>query len=289
MGQFIIRLGSREKIGEDYLEKQITFSCPANWYDYAIKKNNFIIGDQRECIYAHIPLDDPRISEQDCFGNSMGNNLAMLIDSRDNSVYLRHEPVLLTPAFCFFQINITNDDFVESETIKFDFESYCSMMQCKMEDCYFWIVYDAKSFEDDLKANIPPTIKANQDLLITDGSGGYVNAFDEKQPINYMPVDYNKHDFNSYFYEKNHRREEMWWKSSEYKEQNEGRIVIPSVHFSQRYSVTENYNWKKNLLKVKLPNLYNYSIVCDGTNPIYFSRDIKGNIEIKYVKVDLHL
>ena len=158
MGQFIMRFGSREKIREDYLEKQVTFGCPANWYDYAIRTKNYIIGDQRECVYAHLPVNDPRISEHDCFGNPMGDNLTKLIDSSDNSVYLRHEPILLTPTFCFFQINITSDDFCDSDTLKFDFESYCSMMQCKIEDSYFWIVYDAGRFQNDLNVNIPSAI-----------------------------------------------------------------------------------------------------------------------------------
>lgn len=122
MAQFIISVGKRKQIEEDYLAKQITFSCPANWYDHAIKNGNITIGDQRECVYAHISLNDPRIKETDNAGNPMGNNLTALIDERDKSVYLRHEPVLLTPAFCFYQAN-KNIDTINVKNIGMNVES----------------------------------------------------------------------------------------------------------------------------------------------------------------------
>ena len=105
--------------------------------------------------------------------------------------------------------------------------------------------------------------------------------------MSYMPVNYDKHNFNGYFYEKNSSRQEMWWKSSEYREQNEGRVAINNVHFRQRYDGTENYNWKENLLKVKLPNIHDYSIVCDGIKPMYFCLQTNGKIEIKFINEDL--
>lgn len=282
MAQFIIRVARRESIREDYLSNQITFSCSANWYDYAVKHKNDTVGDQLECVYAHLPIGDPRINEVDCHGNPMGNNLTMLFDERNQSVYLRHEPVLLTPAFCFYQCTIDRDSIIENNGLRFDLYEYCRGMGYKLEDVLFLVIHNPGEFEQDLRKNVPLAVKENAELLVLDGSGGYVQAFDDKNPINYCPVDYDKHNFDDFFYKKNTYKQEMWWKGSKYRTQSEGRVVVPSVHFRQRYSDAIEYDYSKNLLKVKLSNIKNYASIVDGSEYKYldFYLDEDNNIKI---------
>lgn len=308
MAQFIIRVDSKKNLEDCYRSNVIEFGCPANWYDYAVKHQNISIGDQLECVYAHIPLSDIRINEVDKTGRPIGNNLTMLVDYNNNTVFLRHEPVLLTPTFCFFQDILSIQDFnmqrkvsrffkyckivlnnIERPAFAFDLNAYATKMGYKISNSLFFVVTDPGLFEKDLRKNIPDSVFQNRDNLIYDGTGGYVAAFSNDNPINFMKVDYNKHQSHELFYEKNDYRAEMWWKDSRYKDQQEGRIVIPGVHFKQRYDDGLEYNWKKNRLKVKLPNMKLYSFICDGSkNPyIFFYLNEDNSIQILGAKKDI--
>lgn len=310
MAQFIIRVDSKKNLERSYLANEIVFSCPVNWYDFAVKHQNITIGDQLECVYAHIPLSDPRISEVDQQGRPMGNNLTILVDHRNNTAFLRHEPVLLTPTFCFFQDMISIQDFKAQKKLNrffkycsftvgntkrpafsFDLNAYATRMGYKIDEALFWVVRDPGLFEADLRNNIPDSIHKNQGILISDGTGGYVSAFSDANPINFMPVDYDRHYSNEIFYEKNSYRAEMWWKDSRYRDQQEGRIIIPGVHFKQRYDDGTKYDWEKNRLKVKLPNMKSFSFVCDGSKEpyIYFGLNDDNSIQIWGARMNFHI
>ena len=57
---FLMRVDSPENIDRDFYQNRLTFSCPANWLDYALKQNDETIGDRYECIFAHLDASDER-------------------------------------------------------------------------------------------------------------------------------------------------------------------------------------------------------------------------------------
>lgn len=283
MATFLLRVDNRDKINKMMQNREIEFSCPANWYDYNIKTKNNTIGDQRECVYAHIEDNDPRINELDYTGAPMGNNLTKLHDDLSGTVYLRHEPVLLTPTLCFFECDIRKEEILKNNGMRFDITSYCKDMKQLPKNSALLVIRDSQEFEKDLKNGIIKSVMMNNNKLETKGEGGYRQKFDEKNPLDYDAIDYEKHDFDKLFYDINHKREEMWWKHKDYSNQSEGRFVIPHVHFKQRYGNGRNYNWKENTLTVGLERIKCYASIIDPCkcDYIFFGINQNGDIVMK--------
>lgn len=264
MAQFIMRINKTPKMLDEYDNKYIMFSCPANWINYYELYGNDSIGDGYECSYAHLIKGDPRIKEFDCYGKSMQNNIIEKSDKKNNNaVYLIHEAVALTPALCFYQTDITQMAKCNDNRYSIDLREFAHNIGYNYDESSLMIIYNSKAFENDLKASIPLAVYNSENLVI-DGSDGYYDAFNENTPMDYQPVDYEHHKIDDYFYEKNGFKYEMWWKDSRFQYQNEGRITIPHVHFKQHYrGNNDNYDYRKNYLKVPLEQLHTYSKIID--------------------------
>lgn len=93
----LLRVGSNQAIERCYHKKTLTFSCAANWLDYALKHNDQATGDFFECAFAHVPKDDPRIAEiRAADGKPMGNNLLILENKKTIPVFC----VMFLPSLC---------------------------------------------------------------------------------------------------------------------------------------------------------------------------------------------
>ena len=57
---FLMRVDSPENIDRDFYQNRLTFSCPANWLDYALKQNDETIGDRYAVSYTHLTLPTNR-------------------------------------------------------------------------------------------------------------------------------------------------------------------------------------------------------------------------------------
>ena len=277
MAQFILRVDDYREISELYKNNKIKFSCPANWCNYADSQKDNFIGDQLECVFAHLKPDDYRIPDIE----SLGDTIRRLEDDHDGSYYYQYTPILVTPSFCFFQYDV---ELEEGNELEMDLNNYSETLgKNDISSLGFLSIYDAKAFEDELYRQVPKAVSSSKNI-ISDGSGRFVNSFDEDHPINYNNIDYFKYDCDDFYYELTNEHLEMWRKSSRYSFQHEGRITIPHVTFKQEYR-DENYCYKLNQLYVDLQNLHNYAELYKGNalSKIVFKKE-NGKIKICFCR-----
>lgn len=101
--QILLRIDKKENIENIYENKEIMFSCAANWIDYAIKQSDYKIGDLTEGVFARVkyPLTS---TIRDKKNKPIGNNLLISCIEGTNDCFLRYIPVITTPVLCFFFI-----------------------------------------------------------------------------------------------------------------------------------------------------------------------------------------
>ena len=245
---FLMRIGKRSEIEYCWNKKLVVFSCPANWIDKQLTGSDDSIGDIFECIFAHLPSDDPRVWQQvDSHGHPMGDNLLILRNEKDGSFLLRYIPVILTPVLCFYSIR--------SGSIPIDLLKFASDMKYDTKDCAFLFIKDVARFFDDLKEQVPIAVKDNRNLT----SERFYRPFDPFNPIDANNVNYDKYTATEPFYDRQCCLEEFFWKLPEYRYQSECRIIIPNVNYIQGYDPNKKYNPQQNYLEVSLPHLHEYA------------------------------
>lgn len=260
----LMRMDSTARIQECYRERKLTFSCAANWVDYAMN-GNYETGDFLECVFAHLPVWDKRLYElKDSHGLPMGRHVFILYQRDLPTAYVRYIPTLLTPAMCFFSFAAEHKKNVPSSCIPalhgippLDLDRYRAAMNYSREDSSFLFIMDFDSFYKELKAAIPIAVQRNADMLTTERyyeNGQTVELFMKE-------VDYHRHGINDLYFDNAFTPgEELFWKSPKYSWQSELRFTISNINFKQCYDPTQ-YDYRKNRLDVYLPHLQEYSIV----------------------------
>lgn len=263
-----MRIDSTVRIQECYRERKLSFSCAANWVDYAMK-GNYVTGNFFECVFAHLPVWDKRLYElKDSHGLPMGRH-AFILHRRDlPTAYICYIPTLLTPAMCFFSFSAEHKKNAPNRNIPalhgiplLDLHRYRADMNYSCEDSSFLFIIDFSSFYEELKAAIPIAVQHNADILTTERyyeNGQTVELFMDE-------VDYHRHDVNDlYFDDAFTPGEELFWKAPRYSWQSELRFTIANINFKQFYDPAQ-YDYRKNRLDVYLPHLQEYSIIAPAS------------------------
>lgn len=245
---FLMRVGRRAEIEHCWDSKSLSFGCPANWIDKQLRGGDNSTGDIFECVFAHIPSDDPRIFTQvDSRGNPMGENLLIIQNQIDGSYLLRYIPAILTPILCMYAIK-QND-------LPINLASFASAMKYSCEECAFLFIRNPCLFFDELKQQVPIAVNNNTNLT----SERFYSPFTPSNPIDVNLVNYNKYTSTKFFYDRQDYLEELFWKLPEYSYQSECRIVIPQINFVQSYDPNKKYEHMRNHLEVSVPHLHEYA------------------------------
>ena len=285
----LMRAGKYSDLYNEYSNNRITFSCPANWIDYAFKQHQCKvksgIEDWYECAFAHVDKSFDERAVINGTGEPLGNNLLCLVSSIDGSKFLTQIPIILTPVLCFFSFGdigkriLAQED--HSDRIGFNLVAYLHNLGFKEECMGYLFITDFKAFNEELVKQVPIAIKKNESNLNVDA---FTTPFDAERPIIMNQVDYNKHKISELFYI-NDYFDAMFWKDKSFEYQSEVRAVIPNVNFNQRYPCG-NYDYTKNLLSVDMPNLQNYAVLlsAEEINHISFRLEKSGDKEVKFTR-----
>lgn len=258
----LLRVASNETINDCIQNKQIVFSCPANWIDYGLK-NSKTIGDIFECVFARLKKGDKRINNIcDIYGNPMGDNLLVMENEMGDDCLLRLMPTILLPATCFYTFNFKSifekiDVSSEKDAVRFNLTKYCTAMDYQLEEASFLIIVNPEMFIEELRHQIPIAVNLNSSNL---SSASFYGDFRDDAPLLVKEVNYNKHNQDEFFLDDNNWYNSICWKLPEYEYQSEARIVIPNINFIQKYNQNSAYDYKTNQLVVSLPNIDKYAI-----------------------------
>lgn len=254
---FLMRVDSPENIDRDFYQNRLTFSCPANWLDYALKQNDETIGDRYECIFAHLDAsDERRLNVKNSHGELLQDQYSITCKS-DNTVLLRLETTILTPALCFWSLPLQKIlSSIKTSSFDMDLDVYLKNMNRKAEDSKLLMITDCDKFFSELKKQIPIAVKNNCGNLTSEGFG---NAFNPTNPFLFKHVCYDQFDKDTLFFRYNEYLDEMFWKLPSYDVQSELRIVLPKINFRQKYGDGTAYDYTKNSLSVELPGLHDYA------------------------------
>lgn len=251
----LFRVGKAAPMQEEYKEKVLTFSCPANWLDYAIKQNDFITGDYLECVMGHKPYSLTLGNElTDLTGKPLGDNLLVTPYEDEKKCFLRYMPTILMPTICFYGIDVANR-LKNKFGLFFNFDTYCKILNYQISESLILCISNMEMFEADLNQGIIKAVSCSSNKLT---SNGFASSFSLKQPYIGKFVDYYKFNYGEEFLDNTCDMSAIFAKDKRYANQSEFRFVIKNIRFKQRLDV-DNYNFKTNLLKVRLKNLHNYA------------------------------
>lgn len=252
----LLRVGKNAEIEELYGKKQISFSCAANWIDYAIKAQNYNVGDVLEGVFgrAIFPFDGNSLTNR--YGEKYGENLLVTPYGDQSHCYLRYMPTILMPVICFYGIDVENAIKLNKSSILFNFEGYANAMKYSNSEASIWVIKNMAAFEDDLRKGIILAVTNNLQNNIT--TAGFVNKFDVSKPYICGFVNYNKYDYDKDFIDNTGNLSPLLCKSKSYAYQSEFRFILNNVRFLQKLSI-DNYDYSLNKLNVSLPNIESYS------------------------------
>ena len=215
-----------------------------------------------ECVFGHVHSKEEGDAITNKEGKSYGNNLRIL-QKRDGTFYVCLEPTILTPAICFFSIDLqkrfANIEPFNSILVRLD--RYIHDMGYCSSNTSFLFVYNVKSFFSELLTQIPLAVKANANNLTTDR---FSIPFDPKNPFIARNVEYGKHESDEFYIDHENWLDSMFWKQKEYEYQSEMRIVVPNINYIQEYGLGNKYDHTKNKLRVLLPSLRSYASIMDA-------------------------
>ena len=292
----LLRVGSNQAIERCYHKKTLTFSCAANWLDYALKHNDQATGDFFECAFAHVPKDDPRIAEiRAADGKPMGNNLLILENKKDNSCILRYVPAILMPAVSFYSFHpidiikrnqsLSIENSEKQPYITFSLDKYRSSMGYKPENASYLLINNVREFIDELKERIPIAVDENKENLT---SKRFFIKYNPKETILCKDVNYKAYKRNEVFFCPNNNLNEMFWKLPEYEWQSEVRMVIPHMNFVQSYDFI-SYDYQINTLDVFLPKFQTYASIFPAkkVHTIFFDQFNETELSYNYCLLEM--
>lgn len=278
---FLLRFDNYNKLLNDFNNKNLNFSCPANWLNFAVKthlKVNSIskninmynydnnVGDIFECAFEKVNTADINFNSYvDHFGKPMGENLVLLNLSNGKSL-LYYQPHLLMPTFCFYSINgkklfSQNPQPIYSDFQVIDYSKYF-FGESNIENKGVLIIHNVNAFWDDLSKNIKSAIKSYPARLTDKNFYSYNNSIHN---FNFLAsnVEYCSFYFDDTFKIQTDTLEDMFCKCNIYSPQSEVRVIIPNISFKNKFQDSNifNYNYEKNILPVHLPKLHAYAKV----------------------------
>lgn len=250
----LLRFEKFENLQKFYQNNFIEFSCAANWIDYA--KTNNKTGYIFECVFAHVDSEFNISQLNDSHGNAMGENLFVMIDSKDNSRYLIYEPIILSPIICFFGLSMKDllKKDKNSKCFKLNLANYLNEFNYSPEEYGVLLIDKPIDFINEIINQLPNHIKQNNNLT----SERFYCDFNPIEPIDADFVKYDKYNKSDLFFDQDCIGQEIFWKDCSYSWQNEFRIIIKNINFKQYYD-PQNYDYKNNKLQISLPNLKEYS------------------------------
>lgn len=256
----LIRVGQTKALLDQYNNSYIKFGCPANWISYNATHNNSTIGDPYECVFARVNKNFPFKLIKDKRGNPIGRNLLIISSREDDTVYLAFQPTILMPTLCLFNLepnNIPKAIRDSGAAIDMKILAHTYGYDCSEQDISFMIIDNPIMFYDELDRVLPKVISKNLDKL----TDKYYHQSSRKTRYRTFIKDVTYVDFiknGKLFYEINDELKELFWKSIEYRDQSERRIVIPNIGFRQRLEIVDEYDYTKNELIVPLPSFQKY-------------------------------
>lgn len=254
----LLRLGKTEKLNQEFADNSLTFSCAANWIDYALKHKNYSIGDLLEGVFARIPYPISNQYNDLLVGkNNKPLNDAVLISKVDNKdyCYLRYRPTISMPAICFYGLDYDSYYFDTKKEFIIDFDKYARDMGCGINDSSIIIIKDAKKFQNEIIESVKTAIIMKGGNLT---NAGFTQKYSNDNCLICKSIDYHKYNYNETFFDNTCNAKALFCKQRHYDRQSEFRIVINNLRFKQLY-FDKDYNYKQNLFTVYLPHLKEYS------------------------------
>lgn len=277
----LMRVDKTERIMDCYRGQYLRFGCPLNWIIYAAQTGSESVGDWNECIFAQLPVGDPRLNNQvDSRGLPMRDNLLECDNPINGLRTLRYYPIILKPTLCFFSFRY--DELLSQVdpshgSVEFSLEKYCTDMGYKTEEISFLFVEDPNALQEELKKEIPIAVKDNMAL----SSEEFYKGFDAANPLSGQDVIYGLHKENDIFCDK--AEITPFWKFARYKYQSELRFTVNHLHFKNR----ESSNSEGRNLIVPVPHLQEYAKVIAGRDVkkirFYNFDNEKRTVQRKYI------
>lgn len=241
----LLRVGPKNSIVNAYNNNRISFSCPANWIDYALSNNNHDTGDIMEGAFARLFKEDMLLAY---LKEKYKNNLMVAaVGDETNIAYFI--PLLFTPMLCFYSMK---------RGMKQNLQEFANQMNHSVNDSAALIIFDTEKFFKDLFCNIPLIIS----FLSTEGFDG---CFNPEQPVLVKDINYtSKHHFLFTC----DPIDALFLKDESYAYQHELRIIIPNAHF--RNNGIPGRSYERSSIDVDLPHIKEYAkvIVLGGNKEI---------------------
>lgn len=209
---------SEEKLLEKFRDGELSFSCAGKFISDEMCTGDKARGDRLEAVFARVRENDKRIEE--C-KKSLGQDLEVIHDT-DGYVFLRRRSSCLVPIFCMFCI--TENDFKkvseDEHNVKIQF-CFPEKMYRGFSDngAYCSVFAQAKSFDEAVKKCFEG------------------NGIEYKQ----KNVNYSEKRKKEFFIIPDDSRSELFYKSPNYDEQNEVRIILP---YEKMKSICERKNFQ---------------------------------------------
>ena len=277
----LMRVGRTKEIMDCYRRQYLRFSCPLNWIIYAAKTGSESVGDWNGCIFAQLPVGDPRLNNQvDSRGLPMRDNLLECDNPINGLRTLRYFPIILKPTLCFFSFRY--DELLSQVdpphgSVEYSLEKYCTDMGYNPEEISFLLIESPNALYDELKKEIPIAVKGNMAL----SSEGFYKGFDADDPLSGQDVIYDLHKENDIFCDK--AEITPFWKFARYKYQSELRFTVNHLHFKNR----DSSNSEERNLIVPMPHLQEYAQVIAGRDVkkirFYNFDNEKRAVQYKYI------
>lgn len=263
----LLRLGITEALKKQHSCGFLTFSCAANWIDYAIKYQNCAIGDILEAVFAQLPYPIPKYYDNqliDKKSRPLNDSLWVSpVDGKDYC-YLRYMPTILMPTICFYGIDFENYCRDNKDELFIDFHLYAHAMNhhiymdkynnLDLNKYSVMIINDLTRFIDDITNGIITAITMSSKLT----NSGFSQPYSNKNCMVSGGINYYKYNYDQPFFDNTCNIHPLFCKHRRLAWQNEFRIAINNVRFKQIYD-RKNYSFEKNTLNVYLPHLREYS------------------------------
>lgn len=254
----LMRIDKTDKIQKQIKEGFVTFGCPANWIDYA-KKHEDGIADKYEAICGHVAKDDFRLSMLGSDGIPLNSFRSFWYEEGPlNTVYVRYIYHCLTPALCFYSVQLKDTVKRTTTPLIISLDDYYKSLGIKQEECSILVILEVNRFFADLRAQIPKALYNNNNIN--------TDNFDESTILLCEEVDYTL-DLDSQFFNV-YSLKDIFRKLPKFASQREARLVIPGVFFTN--DPVYNLNaYKNNKLDVYIPNFSEYAHIMNAENVNY--------------------
>ena len=273
----LIRVDQTERIIDQFNNNYVIFGCPANWINYA-RTHDDGIADKYEAICGHVGKNDKRLS-MICDDGVPLNAFRSLWNEEgpNDTVYVRYIYDCLTPAICFYSVNVKSKLKEKASRVVIDLQEYYYSLGVKKEECSILVILNVSRFLSELRDSIPIALANHHHIN--------VDRFNNTCILLAEDIHYDL-DLNDEFFSIGSLKS-IYHKLPKYSPQKEARLIIPNVFFTSD-PVYNPSAFSDNRLAVRVPELKEYAHIINASEADYLIcgdyRKDTDDFGLKFVK-----